>query len=274
MAIKIRVFLGSLRFLLLVVSTISIGVIGTSLHILQNGGEGPEDTTWTRIHREKRMTVGVDIGFPPFALYNPDNPALPQGIDVDLAQALGEELGLQVNIVLVGFDSRYDALFLGRVDMLIAAVRPNPGQRALVAYSLPYFDGGQVFVGLDRDKLPSGWQDLWGQSLGVEFASTGDNAARTVAQVYNFSLKRLLSAQQVLEKVWNGEVEYGLVNHLSARTFAHSHDGLYIAPQPVLSDPYVVAIRRSDWKLLIELNRALDRLHQNGKLEAILARWL
>lgn len=256
-----------------VIGIIVVTFIG-SLGILQWGGQGPTDTTWERVQENNVLVVGVDIGFPPFALYNPSN-GQTEGIDIDLAQALAAELGVQVRIVWVGVDSRYDKLFLGDVDVLIAAIRPEPLRLGFVRYTDPYFDGGYVLVSKANRAFIEQLQDLGSTTLGIEIASIGEAYIRDyLAENSPFVVKRYLSAARVLEALLANEVSYGLVDGISAHVFVHQHPEFSIISDPLTTDAYVIAVRRTDWRLHLEIENALDRLQQRGITAIILERWL
>lgn len=238
--------------------------------------DGPEDTTWQRLQENKVLVVGVDPGFPPFAQLTPDQQL--SGIDVDLAYALAEELGFAVEIKLVGFDSRFDQLYLGQVDILIAAMRPDLRRLDRVRYTESYFDGGHVFVAANdfAGSMPRHLEELEGLTLAVEFAAPGDVAARKAIEEdgLDIALLRLLSPTAALEAVVNGKAEVALVDRVSARLFANTHPELRLSQAPLISDPYVIATRREDWRLRLHINQAIETLRDDGSLNEILNRWL
>ncbi len=257
-----KALLAAIGLLLLIVT------VG-SWQALQGEGHGPDDTTWERIQQQGVLVVGVDPSFPPFGIYDPGGPL---GIDAELALALGESLGVQVRFVLLSYDGIYDMLYTGEIDIVIAALRPDPNHLDRFRYSRPYFDAGHVFVGLNS--LPTDFAGVTGYRLAVEFASEGDVAAREAAESYDFALDRSLSVDDAIQAVLVGEVDYALVDAVSARLAAREHPELVIGIQTVIADPYVIALRRTDWRLFIALEDALTMMQENGQLAAILAGWL
>jgi ABC-type amino acid transport substrate-binding protein len=262
-----------LSFVVVWVGSIFIG----SLFTLNMGGQGEPDTTWERVQENDVLIVGVDVNFPPFAFYNPTNGQV-EGIDVDLARIIADELGVEVQLVGVGVDSRYDMLFLGQVDILIAAIRPEPVREGFVRYTDAYFDGGFVFVRRQNSPTIEIFNDFWTGTdiLAVEIASEGDTLARDYLDEnpHTFTLKRTISTERVLSAVLNGEADYGLVNGISARRFAHEHSEIQISKNPMTHDFYVIALRRTEWRLYREIQQILDRLQDHGQLQTIIERWL
>lgn len=250
-----------------------IGLImfSSSVLALQGEGNGPRDTTWERIQKQRVIVVGVDPSFPPFGIYDP---AGAQGIDADVARELAEIFGVDVRFHLITYDGMYDSLYRGDVDMIIAALRPDAGLLERFRYTRPYYDAGHVFVGRRGELLPQKFSDLAGKTLAVEFASEGDETARRALDAGNteFQLERALSVDEAIQALMDGTADYALVDSVSARLAAREHPELSVAVQPILPDPYVIAIRRSDWQLFLMIEKALED-HQ-ADFEQIIARWL
>ncbi len=78
-----------------------------------------EENSWDRIVEEGQLKIGLDPSFPPFEAT--DGTTI-YGIDVDLANALTDELGLQPTFIHFGYDGLYDALLSKKVDVLISAL--------------------------------------------------------------------------------------------------------------------------------------------------------
>jgi polar amino acid transport system substrate-binding protein len=256
------------RHLALSLILISLVFWGTLFFTLRNPESGPRDATWEKIQTTRILRVGVDPTIPPFAEWTPEKPI---GLDPSLAELLAQELGVQVQFTLLSYDGTYDALLLGHVDMVIAGMRPQRYSATdQVAFSLPYFDAGHVLVSRE------GWASLAevrGKKLAVEFASEGDLFAQRDPALI---LGRYFTAQEALSALHRGEVEAALVDHVSAVLALKTLNDptLHIAPQAILPDPYIIAMRRQGWRLQHEVNRVLERLQNNGTLEGIIDRWL
>jgi ABC-type amino acid transport substrate-binding protein len=166
---------------------------------------------------------------------------------------------------------------LGFVDVLISALHPEARREASVLYTDSYFDAGQVFVGFSDTPLPEDAEDLAGKLLAVELGSEGDSVARRWLQkseTPSFELSRLISADETMQAILDGTADVALVDAISARLFVKNHPELRLSKIPLISDPYVMAVRRSDWRLYLELTQALAELRHKGVLDKIIARWL
>ncbi|MBK9055789.1 MAG: transporter substrate-binding domain-containing protein [Chloroflexi bacterium] len=106
-------------------------------------GCGREPDIWQTIQETGILRVGLDPTYPPFAVAT-ENDLF--GFDVDLAQALAADLGLQVQFGYFGYDGLYEALEAGQTDVLISALVIDETRTADFAYSEPYFNAGQMLI--------------------------------------------------------------------------------------------------------------------------------
>ncbi|MCP5094583.1 MAG: transporter substrate-binding domain-containing protein, partial [Chloroflexi bacterium] len=129
-----------------------------------------EDATWERIQETGIIKIGLDPTYPPFEVA--DENGL-YGLDIDLANAIAAELGLQTEFVLFGYDGLYDALATHQADILISALVIVPGNMKDFAYSKPYFNAGELLIVQDGDTDIEEMSDLNGRSLSVELGAQG-----------------------------------------------------------------------------------------------------
>jgi ABC-type amino acid transport substrate-binding protein len=251
------------------------------------------DDTWDRVRAAGVLRVGMDASFPPFETIAADGTLA--GFDVDLAQELGQRLGVDVQFVAnLPYDGLYDALAVGRVDVVISALVVNPSRMADFAYSAPYFDAGQVLVvrewetgvGGQRPEADGtsvvegacpepveGMADLGGRTLAVEFGTRGDLEARKWARrLSGLAVVPYQTAAEALAAVEARAADAALVDHVSAKSGAGR--GLVVVGEPVVEEPYAVAVHRESRYLLRAIDDALAEMEADGTMEALTEKWL
>lgn len=232
--------------------------------------------SWAQIQESGVLRVGIDPTFPPFALA--DDGGL-VGIDVDLAQALADEMGLEAQFAYFGYDGLYDALTTDQVDVLISALVVMPERTKDIAYSAPYYDAGLILIGPAAEAGVVTVAGLDGQVLSVELGALGHvEALEWQRNLSNLTIQTYGDVGEAIAAVATGEAAAALVDSVSARLYLRDHPAdsanLAIAPAPVTSEPYAMAVRIDERRLLAELNGALARLEANGKLKSIIDRYL
>ena len=155
------------------------------------------------------------------------------------------------------------------------------------AYSTSYFDAGQVLVARekpDRFRKTCQVSDLDGCTLAVEFGTQGDLEARKWARrLSDLTVVPYQTAADALAAVAAGEADGALVDHVSAlaatsKTPAVSENpegfGLVIVGEPVVEEPYAVAVRHDSQRLLRAINEALAEMEADGTMETLVTEWL
>lgn len=267
----------SKRTLLVILTLVAIG-LAAWLVLARLGGE--EDKTWARIQGEGLMRVGIDASWPPFEFINDDGQIV--GLDVDLARAIGQRLGIEVEFINVGFDSLYDALYVGRFDAIISALPYDPLLYGDVAYSISYFNAGQVLVvrsdeteiSESANQRISEANDLSGKRLGVEWGSEGDVVGRQLQKkIEDLSLENYMAPQDMLSALKEGQVEAAIVDAVSAYQFMATEGGVRVIGDPLTDELYVIAVRLDSPLLLKVINEALVGMREDGTLEGLQEIW-
>lgn len=229
-----------------------------------------DDDTRRRIEATGVVRVGLDPAYPPFEMEEEGHIV---GFDVDLAQALARQIGVQVEFVPMGYDSLYDALASGAIDLILSSYPYSPELCRRERCTRPYFQAGQVLVvrvGSDID----GPRALRGRTVGVEMGGAGDALVQPWERTGSIARRvGFFSPEEALEALSAGEVDAVVVDRISALAFVLGQGGVEIRG-PVLQDESFVAVvaRRSVW-LHHRLQRALRRLARDGTLDRLEVRW-
>jgi ABC-type amino acid transport substrate-binding protein len=248
-------------------------IVHCSVFIVLTACARPDDA-WERVLETGALRVGMDASFPPFEFIVADGTL--SGFDVELAQELGRRLGVEAQFVTnLPYDGLYDALAVGRVDVLISALVINPERMADFAYSASYFDAGQVLVVREGETGVAGVADLSGRALAVEFGSQGDMEARKWARrLPGLVVAPYETAAEALAAVAAGEADGALVDHVSALAEIGTGSGLVVVGDPVVAQPYAVGVRQESVYLLRAINDALAEMEADGTMEALVAEWM
>lgn len=225
-----------------------------------------------RLRERGVLRVAMDPSFPPFEYV--DEQGQIQGFDADLAHHLARCLDVEAQPVTTNFDGLYDALTVGRADVIISGLYPDPFRTERFVFSEPYFNAGDVLVGRQREG-PEGVGDLAGRRVAVVFGTTGHTTALEWQARLSPppTLLTVETAAEALTALREGEVEVAVVDHLAAQIALREGAALSIMELPESIIPYVVAARRDDAALIEEINRCLEVLRAEGTLEALAEQW-
>lgn len=226
-----------------------------------------------RIREAGMLRVAMDPSFPPFEFVDAADRSA--GLDVDLAWALAERLGVQAHFVTTTYDGLYDALIVGRADIIISALYPDPTRTRDFVFSAPYFNAGEMLVAPQSAAI-TGPDDLAGRRVAAVFGADGHMAALGWEETLSPppTLTLYPSAAEALAALAAGEVEAAIVDGLAARAAAARGAPAALTAVLVTDEPYVIAARRDDSALITLFDAYLDALRGDGTLDALLARWI
>ena len=212
------------------------------------------------------LTVGVNTSNAPYCWPTSDGTRL-QGIDVDVALALGTQLGCDVKFVIDG--ATYNGAAGGTCDIAMGVSTSTlPGSEVLVgnyAESAPAVFA-RNFSGTLSDT------DLEGATVGVQNDSASARATQQAApgaQLSGFST--LNDAFAALE---SGGVAYVACDSFMGGYLAMGYSDISLAAAFYLADARGVAIAATNTSLPSAVTSAFDALTRSGELDAIRKRWV
>ncbi len=237
---------------------------------LLNACFSPQDSTWQRVLERGVLRVGTDASYPPFEYVDAEGQIV--GFDADLLKAVGQRLGVQVELVNISYDGLYDSLITAQVDLLASALIPMPQMEEKVSYSVPYFNAGQHLVVRVGSSVRT-MRDMEGRRLAVEYGSDGDaEARRWQRRLAALTVIRYADPDAALQAVIEGEADAALVDGISARLGVGQHPEL--AAASAASDVLFVLVVSEDSPILLsKVNEALHEMLRDGTVEALIEKW-
>ncbi|MCS7087796.1 MAG: ABC transporter substrate-binding protein [Thermoflexales bacterium] len=226
---------------------------------------------WQAFRSRGVLRVGVDPSVHPFSFFGASGW---DGFEAELAKLLAKQLSVRLEAIPVGYDGLYDAMIAGYVDASMSMLTPDPLRTADFAYSRPYFDAG-LRVYAPRHRLRT-MDDLRGLRLAVARGSEADRLARWLERrvprlqrnSFATDIEALAATKAGLTDGALLPAEVAIAN--GCPPINPADGGSCLSLHPI---PYVVAVPRSEARLLEVLNRALDDLDRDGALVQLARRW-
>ncbi|ACR78849.1 MULTISPECIES: basic amino acid ABC transporter substrate-binding protein [Kosmotoga] len=219
----------------------------------------------------KTYVVGTSADFPPFEYV--ENGEF-KGFDMDLIRAIADEMGFNIKIVDMSFDSLIAALVSGNLDIVIAGMTITAEREAVVDFSKPYWTADQsIIVKEDSDYTVT---VLFGKhDIGVQTGTTGDlwveeNLVKT--KILTGKFKRYDTFVLALTDLINGNVDAIVLDSPVAERFAETRP-VKIVGIIVTGEEYGIAVREGNKELLNLINEGIQRLKENGKLGEIVEKY-
>jgi polar amino acid transport system substrate-binding protein len=225
-----------------------------------------------RIEAQGVLRVAMDPSFPPFEYIDAQGEI--QGFDADLASNVARCFDVEAQLVTTNFDGLYDALTVGRADVIISGLYPDPSRTERFIFSEPYFNAGDVLVS-PTDQPIDEVAALAGKRVAVVFGTSGHMAAlkwedRIAPHPELISVETADTALATLEA---GSVDAAVTEHLAAQIALRAGWNLNLIELPSSVSPYVIAARREDAALIEIIDACLEEMEADGTLNALFDRW-
>ncbi len=227
----------------------------------------PSESGVARIAREGKVRVGILFNEPPFGEYNIRGEE--SGFDADIARAMAEAWGVQVEFDQVTRQTGIDMVTSGRIDLLLAA---QPHLRELdsqVEFSQSYFPAVEALVVRQGDGATE-LGHMADRKIGVVVGTTAEMAVDywQSSVDYHFDVLRYLTLDQALTALNAQEID-GVVSNRTRVSAVISPEKERIVDAPVMPEPYAIAMRRQDVNLRNLVNETLQYLYATGKLNGL-----
>lgn len=134
-----------------------------------DGTGSADNTAAVQTIKEGVLIIGTNAAFPPFE-YIGDN-GDPEGFDIALAKAIGDKLGLKVEVQDMEFGSLIASIG-SKIDVAIAGMTITEDRLKEVDFSDSYYDAVQYVIALPGSE-PKTAADLENKKIGAQLGTTG-----------------------------------------------------------------------------------------------------
>ena len=216
-----------------------------------------------------KLTMSTNAAFPPYEMTT-DAGEL-EGIDVEIAGAIADKLGLELQIDDMDFDAALLAAQQGKSDMVMAGVTVNEERKQVMEFSDTYASGVQVVIVKEGSEIAT-VDDLSGHMIGTQRGTTGyiycsDDFGEDSVTAYDNGL----TAVQALN---NGQVDCVVIDSAPAKEFVAANEGLVILDTEYAVEDYAIGMAKGNTALVEAVNGALAELKADGTIDAILAKYI
>ena len=217
--------------------------------------------------KKSGMIMGTNAAFPPYEYYEGDTIV---GIDAEIAQAIADELGLELVIEDMEFDGIIGAVTAGKVDMGLAGMTVTEDRLENVNFSDTYAHASQVVI-VTNDSEIATVDDLANKTVGVQLGTTGDIYAEDIEGV---TLERYNKGFEAVQSLLTGKIDAVIIDEQPAKAFVSQNEGIKILEEKFTDEDYAAAIAKDNTELVEAVNKALASLKSSGKLDEIVAKYI
>jgi polar amino acid transport system substrate-binding protein len=217
---------------------------------------------------EGKLIMSTNAEFPPYEMTTDDGGFA--GIDIEIAEAIAKKLGLELVIDDMGFDAAMLAVQNGQSDICMAGLTVDEDRLKVMDFSVSYATGKQVIIVKDNSDVTL--DNLGEKLIGTQKATTSniyctDDYGEDHVVAYDSSI----TAVQALINV---QVDCVVVDSAPAEELVKANPGLKILETEYVTENYAIAVDKGNTALLDAVNTALQKLMDNGTVQAIIDKYI
>ena len=221
------------------------------------------------------LTMATNAAFPPYEYIEGGEVV---GIDADIAAAIAEKLGLELQIEDMEFDAIIEAVKSGKADIGLAGMTVTPDRAEEVNFTASYATGVQVVI-VTEDSAIVSVDDLFAEGasnvIGVQRNTTGDlYTTWDLEDMGLATIDRYSKGADAVQALLTGKVDCVVIDNEPAKAFVAETEGLKILETEYVLEDYAAAMSKDNAELYEAVNAALEDLIADGTVAAIISKYI
>lgn len=221
---------------------------------------------------KEKLIMATNAEFPPYEFKEGDEIV---GIDAEVAQAIADKLGMELEIVDTEFNSIIPGVQGGKYSMGMAGMTVNEERLQSVDFSTSYAKGVQVVI-VKEDSAIKSVDDLFADGAkyvaGVQMATTGDIYATDdlgADRVQEFD-----KGAAAVQALVSGKIDCVIIDNEPAKAFVQANEGLKILDTAYAEEDYAICFSKNNTELKDKVNAALEELIADGTVQKIVDKYI
>ncbi|WP_027551464.1 transporter substrate-binding domain-containing protein [Bradyrhizobium sp. Cp5.3] len=218
------------------------------------------------IMKAKKIRISTDLAIPPSGMM--DASMKPTGSDVDVAQLLAKDWGLELEFVQTTGATRIPNVLTGKADIIISTLSVTPERAKVIDFTNRYATL-QSDIGCMKSSSVKDWPDVKDKSIGVSRGTTQDT---TLSNMKDKDLKiaRFDDDATMVTAAVSGQVDCvgssaTIINQIGVKNPAR----VFESRIPLATFDLAIGLKKGEPRLMDKLNAWIAENIKNGKLNVI-----
>lgn len=216
---------------------------------------------------KEKLYVGTNAEFKPFEYMQGDKIV---GFDVELMNEIANILDKEIVWKNMSFEGLLPALQSQKIDVIIAGMTATNERKKYVNFSEKYYETNQMIVKNKENNSINSFEDLKGHKVGVVLGFTGDIA---VSKIDGINVERYNGTSEAIMALKAKKIEAVVIDSEPAKNYVEQNKELGLIKTDVAKEEYAIATRKNDEKLILDINKALLKLKENGTYDKLIKKY-
>ena len=239
-----------------------------------SGSASNGDAAFTTVTPGK-LTMSTNASFPPYEMVADDGSF--EGIDVEVAGAIAEKLGLELQVDDMGFDAALQAAQTGKSDMVMAGVTVTEERQAVMDFSNSYANGVQVVIVKEGSPIQTVDDLANANMIGCQMGTTGYIFCSDTPENGGFGEDHVTpydDGAAAVQALMNGQIDAVVIDNKPAQEYVAANPGLKILDGEFTNEDYAIGVAKGNTALLDAINDALEELTADGTIQSIVDKYI
>ena len=228
--------------------------------------------TLDKVKNKGTLTIALNPHFAPFEFKTiQDGKDTIVGADIEIAKAIGDELGVKVKFSEMSFDNVLASVQSGKADIAISGISATKERQKIFDFSDTYYDSETVLL-VKKDATEKTYKqisDFSKKSIAVQKGSIQENIAK--ANLLDANVVSLAQPGEAINELKSGQVEGVVLEKAIAKGYVDQNSDLTmsdIALKSDSNDAYAVAMPKGSDDLKAKVNKIIAKLKKEGKIDS------
>lgn len=210
----------------------------------------------------EKLTMATNAEFPPFEYL--ENGEI-VGADIDIAKAIAEKLGRELEITNIDFDAALTGAATGKYDMAVAGITANDDRRKNMNFSVDYYTASQAIIVMADSEIAAA-ADLEGKTIACQEGTTGEQYLIDEG----YAIQSFKTGAEAVTAMTSGKVDAVVIDDAVARALSSKQNGATkVLDEALTKEAYAIALKKGNVELTAEIDKALEELKADGTLASI-----
>jgi polar amino acid transport system substrate-binding protein len=247
---------------------LSIGFVATAL---ATSGSALAQNALDTIQKNKLIRIAIPTDYPPYGFVGID--LKPQGLDIDMANLIGERLGVKVELLPVTSANRIPYLQTRKADLVISTLGRNAEREAVIDFTIAYSPFFQAVYGAKSMaiKAPA---DLAGKTIAVTRGAMEDQELSRIAPS-GLDVRRFEDNNATVAAFVSGQTQLIATGAAVAGNMVQRNPQLNAEYKLLLKDsPNFIGVAKGETALRTRVNVIITEARKSGDIDRMAQKWL
>ena len=227
----------------------------------------PKGKTLQEVKDAGKLVIATSPDFPPFE--NLENNEI-VGIEIDVMKLVCQELGVELVIEDMDFDSVLLGIQAAKYDCAVSGITVNPDREKNMLFTSPYYIAAQCIVVKTGNEDIKSAADLTADTkVSVQTGTTAEDFCLKAG----YKVTSLQANADAKNALTTGKVDAWIVDNCTAAKMVSENEGLTILTESLTEEPYAFAFAFGSEDLVAEIDKIVKEIIASGKMEEIFAKY-